>query len=92
MLGAWWRCSQGLDVTWSVPEGDAAATLIDTAVRGNADLIVVGTHGRTGLTRLVAGSVARDVLLHARTSVLVLHEPHVVEPDKQATRPTAAVA
>lgn len=69
---------EGMDVTWSVPEGDAAATLIDTAVRGNADLIVVGTHGRTGLTRLVLGSVARNVLLHAHTSVLVLHEPRAV--------------
>lgn len=83
---------EGLDVTWSVPEGDAAETLIDTAVRGKADLIVVGTHGRTGLTRLVVGSVARDVLLHAHTSVLVLHEPHAAKPEEQATRPTAGVA
>jgi nucleotide-binding universal stress UspA family protein len=39
------------------------------------DLVVVGTHGRTGLVRLVLGSVARNVLLHAHASVLVLHAP-----------------
>ena len=91
-IAAAYLAGQGLDVTWSVPEGDAATTLIDTAVRGNADLIVVGTHGRTGLTRLVVGSVARDVLVHAHTSVLVLHEPHGGKPEEQATRPTAGVA
>lgn len=83
---------EGLDVTWSVPEGDAAATLIDTAVRGNADLIVVGTHGRTGLTRLVLGSVARNVLLHAHTSVLILHELRAVKREDRAARPTTGVA
>ena len=66
----------GLDASWSVVEGDPAATLIDVARRSEADLVVVGTHGRTGLTRLVLGSVARNVLLHAHASVLVLHEPH----------------
>lgn len=91
-IAAAYLAGQGLDVTWSVPEGEAAATLIDTAVRGNADLIVVGTHGRTGLTRLVLGSVARDVVLHAHTSVLVLHEPHAIKPEEQAVRPTAGVA
>lgn len=68
--------SAGLEVTWAVYEGDPAATLIDVARRTDADLLIVGTHGRTGLTRLVLGSVARNVLLHAHASVLVLHEPH----------------
>ncbi len=78
----------GLDVTWSVLEGDAAAALVDAAERSHADLIVVGTHGRTGLTGLVLGSVARSVLVHTRASVLVLHEPHdpaVVEVAATAT-------
>jgi nucleotide-binding universal stress UspA family protein len=64
----------GLEASWSVHEGDPAATLIEIAGRTEADLIVVGTHGRTGMTRLLLGSVARNVLLHAHTSVLVLRE------------------
>jgi nucleotide-binding universal stress UspA family protein len=67
--------SSGLDTSWAVHEGDPAATLIEVGKRIGADLIVVGTHGQTGLTRLLLGSVARNVLLHAHTSVLVLREP-----------------
>jgi nucleotide-binding universal stress UspA family protein len=37
-----------------------------------ADLIVLGTHGRTGCERLLLGSVARNVMVHAPISVLVV--------------------
>jgi nucleotide-binding universal stress UspA family protein len=56
-------------------DGDAATELIAAARATNADLIVLGTHGRTGLARLVLGSVARNVLHHATCSVLVVREP-----------------
>jgi nucleotide-binding universal stress UspA family protein len=52
--------------------GDPAAGLLLTAEEAQADLIVVGTHGRTGLSRAVFGSVARNVMLHAPCSVLVV--------------------
>lgn len=67
--------ASGLDASWSIHEGDPAATLIEVGKHTGAELIVVGTHGRTGMTRLLLGSVARNVLLHAHTSVLVLREP-----------------
>jgi nucleotide-binding universal stress UspA family protein len=70
--------SSGLDASWSVYEGDPAATIIEVAKRTGADLVVVGTHGRTGLSRLLLGSVARNVLQHAHASVLVLREPRDV--------------
>ena len=38
------------------------------------DLVVVGTRGHTGLTRMILGSVARNVLIHAPCSVLVVHQ------------------
>ena len=63
-------------VTWAVHHGDPAATLIEVAQQSGTDLIIVGTHGRTGMTRLLLGSVARNVLLHAHASVLVLREAH----------------
>lgn len=53
-------------------EGDAATEILAAAAASNADVIVMGTHGRTGLKRLVLGSVARNVLQHATCSVLVV--------------------
>lgn len=55
--------------------GDAATEIINAARAAAAGLIVIGTHGRTGLSRLVLGSVARNVLHHAPCSVLIVREP-----------------
>ena len=60
--------------TRQVPEGNPAAELLRIAGESDADVVVVGTHGRTGLRRLLAGSVARNVMLHATCSVLVVRE------------------
>ena len=65
----------GLSASAKVVEGDAATELIRLADEDQAELIVVGTHGRTGLGRLVLGSVARNVMLHASCSVLVVRRP-----------------
>lgn len=53
-------------------DGDAATEILAAANATKADLIVMGTRGRTGLSRLVLGSVARNVLHHAACSVLVV--------------------
>lgn len=82
----------GIDATYSIAEGDPAATLIEVARRGAADLIVVGTHGRTGLARLVLGSVARNVLLHTHASVLVLHGAEDPVESEGATREEPAAS
>ncbi len=67
----------GYLATGSVREGDAADQLIKAVEATGSDLIVVGTRGRTGLTRLVLGSVARNIVTHAPCSVLVVHPPRV---------------
>ena len=54
--------------------GDAATEILVAAGAFKADVIVMGTRGRTGLTRLVLGSVARNVLQHATCSVLIVRE------------------
>lgn len=46
-------------------------TIVDEAERGRYDLIVIGTHGRTGLGHVVLGSVAERVVRHAPCPVLV---------------------
>src|SRR5450759_1617575 len=61
----------GLDAVTAVRRGDPAVEILAAAGDWPADLIVIGTRGKTGLTRLLHGSVARKVLEHARCSVLV---------------------
>ncbi|MFN8515911.1 MAG: universal stress protein [Thermomicrobiales bacterium] len=53
-------------------EGAPASDIVAAAQEWQADLIVVGTHGRGGLGRLVLGSVAESVLRDAPCPVLVV--------------------
>jgi nucleotide-binding universal stress UspA family protein len=62
-------------VTSAVSEGDAAHQIVVRATNVGSDLIVMGSRGMTGLRRILIGSVARNVLLHAPTSVLIVREP-----------------
>lgn len=47
--------------------------IIDAADQHDASLIVLGSHGRSGLTGIVVGSVAAAVAAHSRRSVLIVH-------------------
>jgi nucleotide-binding universal stress UspA family protein len=62
----------GRPTVWSVRAGDPARAIVDEAEAKGSDLIAIGTHGRTGLDRIVMGSVARNVLTHAHCSVLIV--------------------
>jgi nucleotide-binding universal stress UspA family protein len=55
-----------------VPEGSAKDEILSVADKWNADIIVIGTHGRTGLSHLLLGSVAEYVVRHAKVPVLVI--------------------
>jgi nucleotide-binding universal stress UspA family protein len=57
-----------------VLEGSVTASIVRAAEEHGADLLVVGTHGRTGIRRLLMGSVAERVLEHAPCSVLVVRQ------------------
>jgi nucleotide-binding universal stress UspA family protein len=65
----------GLDATMEIRSGDPAHEIVATAGSTGAGVVVVGTRGLTGLRRLVLGSVARNVLLSAPCSVLIVREP-----------------
>lgn len=56
-------------------EGDPAAEIVRHAEDSAIDLIVMGTHGRSGLERLLMGSVAEKVMREAPCSVLVVKLP-----------------
>ena len=58
-----------------VRPGDPELEIRTIAREVGADLIILGTHGRTGLMRLISGSVTDDVVHHADIPVLVLHGP-----------------
>jgi nucleotide-binding universal stress UspA family protein len=55
--------------------GEAAAEILRVARESGADLIVMGTQGRTGLSRVLIGSVAEDVLRKAPCQVLTIKQP-----------------
>ena len=62
----------GLATEARVVRGDPRESLVEAARSTGADLVVVGSHGRTGLAKLVLGSVASHVVTHAPCSVLVV--------------------
>ncbi|CAM3912426.1 universal stress protein [Corallococcus sp. ZKHCc1 1396] len=53
--------------------GEAANVVLEEAERGKYDLVVMGTHQRKGLTRMLLGSVAQKVVGRAACPVLTLH-------------------
>ncbi|MEI7451358.1 MAG: universal stress protein [Desulfomonile sp.] len=55
--------------------GSPASEIVALAVEKSAELIVVGTHGRTGVKGLVMGSIARSVLRTAHRPVLIMEAP-----------------
>lgn len=62
------------------PPREVAAVIAAAAREESADLIVMGTHGRTGLSRLFGGSVAEEVVRHAPCATLVVRIPSPLEP------------
>ncbi len=62
----------GLQAETAVVQGDPRAAILDDAASWSADLIVLGSHGYTGITRLLLGSVAQSVVAHAPCSVEVV--------------------
>jgi nucleotide-binding universal stress UspA family protein len=58
-----------------VGEGDAHEEILRLAQKEKCDLIVIGTHGRSGLQRLLIGSVAEEVLRKANCPVLAVRLP-----------------
>jgi nucleotide-binding universal stress UspA family protein len=58
-------------ITTEMLEGSPAEKILDAAEEWQADLIVVGSHGRSGIARFVMGSVSQSVAAHAKCSVTI---------------------
>lgn len=63
---------EGFTVTTAVEEGDPRHAIIDCAAQRQCDCVVVGSHGRRGVNRLLLGSVSDAVSRHAHCSVYVV--------------------
>jgi nucleotide-binding universal stress UspA family protein len=62
----------GFRTTTALEEGDARFVIVDRAGQWHADVIVMGSHGRKGLGRLLLGSVAEHVARHAHCTVMIV--------------------
>jgi universal stress protein A len=72
-IGACDECN-GLDVEEVIAHGDAASEIVRVAKERKVDLIVIASHGRTGLGRILFGSTAESVVRHAPCPVLVVKQ------------------
>jgi nucleotide-binding universal stress UspA family protein len=66
--------ARGVDVSWEVRNGRPDEEIVDAARASGADLIAMSTHGRSGLGRLLFGSVAEQVLRHAEVPVFLMRQ------------------
>src|SRR5262245_61071333 len=72
----------GLSVEEMVVHGEAASEIVSVARERKVDLIVISSHGRTGLGRILFGSTAEAVVRHASCPVLVVKPPHETESEE----------
>lgn len=67
--------AQGYQTRGVYREGDPANEILELAQEEGVQLIVVGSHGRTGVRRFLLGSVSDRITTHANCSVLVIKQP-----------------
>jgi nucleotide-binding universal stress UspA family protein len=64
--------ASGVDACFLVWEGDPGEAIVAAADAETADVIVVGSHGRSGVSRFLIGSVSDSVVRHAHCPVMVV--------------------
>jgi len=67
------------EVTTVVEEGDPKTKIIEAAAAWNADLIVVGSHGRSGVDRFLLGSVSEAVARYAPCSIEIIRDASAIQ-------------
>jgi nucleotide-binding universal stress UspA family protein len=76
---------ESLHIEFVIADGEPGEEIVRVAKERNCDLVVMGTHGRTGLSRLLMGSVAERVMRRAPCPVLTLKAPIGVVAPEPAT-------
>jgi nucleotide-binding universal stress UspA family protein len=62
----------GSNIETLVKDGEVASTIVETATTIQADIIVIGSHSRRGLEKILMGSVAEKVLHHSKIPLFVI--------------------
>jgi nucleotide-binding universal stress UspA family protein len=70
-----WPTDSKLTVDRYLLDGDPSEALVEFLEENPADLVVMGSHGRTGITAFVMGSVASDLVRRAPCPVLIVKQP-----------------
>lgn len=84
--------AKGVRATAQVRDGTPAAGLLESIAAADAQLVVLGSRGNTGLSRLLLGSVARTVLYQASCSVLIVRgRTPIARPFAHTDRSTVAI-
>jgi nucleotide-binding universal stress UspA family protein len=81
----------GVEITTEILIGSPAHAIVESASAPDVDLIVMGTHGRTGVVHFLLGSVAERVVRHAPCPVLVVRERKVASLSAEPTLAEAGV-
>ena len=92
LAGAARSLADGLRVETALLSGWAGRTIVDYAREKRIDLIVVGTHGRTGITHAILGSVAETVVRLAPCLVLTVPASVIAERSAAPAAPVSAAA
>lgn len=83
----------GVSATTEQVQGEPVHRIVEVADERGCDLIVMGSHGRSGLARLILGSVTDGVLRHAHVPVLCIREDaHPEDADAEHARATENAA
>ena len=67
--------ADGVEVSYGSALGNVASEIAEAVEREQVDLIVMGTHGRSGLAHVVLGSVTEKVVRHSKVPVLTVRVP-----------------
>jgi len=72
---------------WLLSSDYVAKKILQLADETHVDLIMMGTHGRTGVSRVLMGSVAAEVVRHAKCPVLTIKHPllELIEPTEDSS-------
>ncbi|MCU4799672.1 universal stress protein [Halobacteria archaeon HArc-gm2] len=85
------RMPDGVDVDRTITDGAPATQIIDCADEADCDVVVMGTHGRGGLNRLLLGSVAEHVVRRSSVPVVTVRVGEEVDPESGEESPLQQV-
>ena len=85
------RNISGVEITCDAHEGDAVTHIIEEADKSPESLVAMSSHGRSGITRLLMGSITDKVLHHTKNAMLIFREHRDGDPEPDTKLETIIV-